>query len=179
MGNNLHFITGGSRSGKSSYALKLSQNYSKKCFIATAEAFDGEMSDRILKHQAERDDSYITIEEPINLADAILKADQLADMIIIDCLTVWVGNLMHHYEKEYPSYSQIDSFLDVLPMIEGEVLIVSNELGMGLIPSTSMGRRFRDLAGFLNQKVAKICDRATFVVSGIPMSLKGEVDENF
>lgn len=178
MSNKLHFITGGSRSGKSSYALELSQQAPKKCFIATAEAFDDEMSYRIKRHREERDNSYITIEEPIHVGEALLKADKLADVIIIDCLTVWVGNLMHHYGNDYPNFSQIDSFLEALQNVRGEVLIVSNELGMGLIPSTPMGRKFRDLAGFLNQRVARICGRATLVVSGIPMALKGGNDEN-
>lgn len=174
MSNQLHFITGGSRSGKSSYSLQLAKSHPQKVFIATAEPFDGEMNSRIQMHRDERGGEYQTLEEPINLGRALLEAVEVADVVVIDCLTVWVGNLMHHFEDDYPNFPQIDEFLNVLMKIKGRVLIVSNELGMGLVPPTPMGRRYRDLAGSLNQKVASICSCATLVVSGIPIILKGD-----
>ena len=168
----IHFLTGGSRSGKSTKALELTHGFKSKAFIATAQAFDDEMRERIKKHQEERGSEFINFEAPLDLAQAIQDASQVAEVIVIDCLTVWLGNLMYYNEKIYPHYPEVETFYQVLENCSKPLIIVSNELGMGLIPETSLGRKFRDLAGRINQETAKRATEVSFVVSGLPIKLK-------
>lgn len=170
--SSIHFLTGGSRSGKSTKALELTQTYERKAFIATAQAFDDEMRERIKKHQEERGNEYQNFEAPLKLAEAITEASKVADVIVVDCLTVWLGNLMYYNEKLYPHYPEIEEYYKALESCPKKLVIVSNELGMGLIPETSLGRKFRDLAGRINQETAKRATEVTFVVSGLPLKLK-------
>lgn len=169
---NLTLITGGARSGKSRHALELASRYSRKTFIATAEAFDSEMQERIRKHQQERGTSFTTIEESINLADAIKKIPGGTEVAIIDCLTVWAGNLMHKHKGDHTSFQEIDSFLQTLPNAPCDLIIVTNEVGMGIVPENKMARQFRDLAGTINQQVAHLADSVILTVCGIPMMIK-------
>lgn len=165
--NHILLVTGGSRSGKSRVALERALLYDRRVFIATAEAFDEEMRARIERHRAERGETFRTVEEPRCLAEALL-AVQDADVILVDCLTVWLGNLMHYGGVE----EEIPRFLDALRKVTTDVIIVTNEVGMGIIPHEAMTREYRDRAGFLNQDVAALADEVVLTVSGIPMTIK-------
>jgi len=165
-------LTGGGRSGKSAHALRLAEPFARKAFIATAEAFDDEMRARIARHKEERDARFLTIEEPLDLAGAIRGLEGRADVVIVDCLTVWLGNLMHHRGPERAHYDEIEELLAVLATPPCEVILVTNEVGMGIVPIDAMTRRYRDLAGIINQRVAARADAVVLMVSGIPMVIK-------
>jgi adenosylcobinamide kinase/adenosylcobinamide-phosphate guanylyltransferase len=171
--NDITFVTGGARSGKSRYALETASHMSRKVFIATAEITDEEMRRRILRHQLERGEEYITIEEPIDLAGALFKLSKETEIAVVDCLTVWLGNLMHYRESGVDDYTEVHDFLDALRKPPCSLVIVSNETGMGLVPETPLGRHFRDLAGTVNQAAARMADRVVLMVSGIPLFIKG------
>lgn len=163
-------VTGGSRSGKSAYALKLARCYVKKVFIATAEPFDDEIRERIARHKRNRDSSFRTVEEPLDLAEALLSLPLEVDVAVIDCMAMWVGNLMHHYAiKEIPSLKKIIKELKNPPC---DLIIVTNEVGMGIIPDNEQARRYRDILGSLNQQIAKLARQVILMVSGIPVQLK-------
>lgn len=166
------FVTGGARSGKSRYALGIAAGprYDRPAFIATAEAFDEEMAERIRRHREERDARFFTIEEPVDLAGALRRIPPGTDVVIIDCLTVWLGNLLHR-EAE----GEIERFLSALDDPPCHLVVVSNEVGLGGIAMSPMGRRFTDLLGRLNQDVAVRAERAVMMVSGLPLVLKGEL----
>ncbi len=168
-------VTGGARSGKSRYALDLSRGTKNPYFIATAEITDDEMRARIDKHRAERGDTFRTIEEPVNLAEAIRGLPADADFALVDCLTVWLGNLMHRGFSEDGLPPEADTLLNALQSPRADLVLVTNEVGMGLVPETPMGRAFRDIAGRLNQAVAKVADRVVFMVSGLPLVVKGRL----
>ncbi len=168
-----YLLTGGSRSGKSSYALELAESAEKPFYIATGWVPEGdeEMLDRIEKHQAERGEHWHTIEEQTNLIKAISNAvENNADCIIVDCLTFWTSNLMFSEELEYNN--EVDKLIDFIPTIKTKLIFVTNEVGSGIVPENKLGREFRDLAGFLNQKIAKVADNVIAVISGIPLKLK-------
>jgi adenosylcobinamide kinase/adenosylcobinamide-phosphate guanylyltransferase len=165
------FLTGGARSGKSRHALELANQYHKKAFIATAVPFDSGMEKRIKKHQKERGSDFITIEEPVNLTEAVQSLSD-TDVAVIDCITVWLGNLMHQFPGHTDELPQINSFLDTIKAPPCSLIIVSNEVGMGIVPENALARDFRDLAGFMNQKIADIADQVFFMVSGYPVSVK-------
>lgn len=168
------FVTGGGRSGKSRYALSLAQDYQgKRIFIATSEPFDDEMRVRIKKHREERGGSFITIEEPLDLGGALDSLSTDVDVVVIDCLTVWLGNLMHRQEALASDAPEILKFIEMLDNPSCNLIVVSNEVGMGIIPNNAMARCFRDLAGTLNQRVAEHADRVILMVSGIPVYVKG------
>jgi adenosylcobinamide kinase/adenosylcobinamide-phosphate guanylyltransferase len=166
------YVTGGARSGKSSYALRLAEPYERRVFLATAEAFDGEMSDRIAKHKAEREGLFTTIEEPLYIDRALWNLPEGTGVVLLDCLTVWLGNMMHHLGDEAAISERIDALLGVLRMPPCDIILVSNEVGMGIVPENAMAREFRDLAGTLNRKVAERATQAFMLCSGIPLVLK-------
>jgi adenosylcobinamide kinase/adenosylcobinamide-phosphate guanylyltransferase len=165
-------ITGGARSGKSAYALKLALEYSNRVFIATAQAIDGEMEDRIAKHKAERGDSFTTIEEPVDLAGAIKNIPEGTEVALIDCLTVWMGNLMHKHGDDAESFQETSDLMDVLAQVPCDIILVSNEVGMGIVPDNQASRLYRDMAGRMNQEIAAIADSVILTVAGLPMELK-------
>lgn len=165
-------LTGGSRSGKSRYALEIASHYTHKAFIATAEPFDDEMQLRVSRHKEERGPNFITIEEPVDLAGAIRALPVDTEVAVVDCLTVWVGNLMYKFGDEEDSYPQIDDLLQALQSPPCDIVLVTNEVGMGIIPDNAVSRKFRDLAGSLNQRVASVADKVIITVSGIPLVLK-------
>jgi adenosylcobinamide kinase/adenosylcobinamide-phosphate guanylyltransferase len=169
------FVTGGGRSGKSAYAVSLARSYSgKRAFIATAEPFDEEMRARIQQHKKERGDEFCTIEEPIMLADVVKSLAGKFEVAVVDCLTVWLGNLMHREENGNIECAQVARLLELLDDPPCDLIIVSNEVGMGVIPHNAMARCFRDVAGRLNQRVAKRAERVILMVSGVPVTVKGE-----
>ncbi|MDH5720520.1 MAG: bifunctional adenosylcobinamide kinase/adenosylcobinamide-phosphate guanylyltransferase [Spirochaetia bacterium] len=168
--NNIIYIAGGARSGKSGYALTLASSYQNKIYIATAEACDNEMKQRIELHKAQRDKSYLTIEEPYRLGPVLLNIQEQYDVVIIDCLTLWLSNLFVKDEKERAF--EIDFFLKSLCSFSKPLIIISNELGMGIVPENKIARQFRDEMGTLNQKTAQKSGEAYFMVSGLPLKIK-------
>ncbi len=170
----VYLVTGGARSGKSRYAeelaRKLCKDGSRRCYIATAEAFDDEMKERIRLHQERRKDDFFTVEAPVELGKAITEAQGRSDVILVDCLTVWTNNLLY--------YDRLEEKQRLYTALKGctcDVILVTNETGMGIVPSNELSRRFRDEAGFINQDVAGIADAVVFMVCGLPMSVKGSV----
>ena len=173
-GAKIVYVTGGARSGKSSFALQLAAPYSNRIFLATAEPFDGEMVKRIGKHREERGEQFTTVEEPLALDFALRALPEGTDVVLLDCLTVWAGNLMHYAgergEREMEPY--IEGFLAVLRHPPCDIILVSNEVGMGIVPENAMARRFRDVAGIINQRVALLATEAWLLCSGLPLRLK-------
>lgn len=167
------FVTGGARSGKSSLALKQAETLpGSRAFIATAEATDEEMAERIRRHQEDRNDSWTTIEEPLALAGALRQAASENNIVVIDCLTLWLSNILcAGSDIEEETAALIAALRDIRHAVH--VFIVSNEVGMGIVPANDLARRFRDEAGRLNRRIAEIADAVYMTVSGIPVKLKG------
>lgn len=163
-------IVGGARSGKSRRALELAgQLPGERIFIATAERSDAEMAARIERHRRDRGPEFATVEAPLDLVDALEAAAGADRVVIVDCLTLWLGNLMH-YERDVDAHSAaLVAFLKTAP---GPVILVSNEVGTGLVPTANLGRAFRDAQGELNQAVAAVCERVELVVAGLPVVVK-------
>ena len=162
-------ILGGARSGKSARALVLAGK-PPHVFIATAEALDGEMAERIRLHQAARGETWGLVEEPLELAQAIRAHAAEGVTLLIDCLTLWLSNMMHH---ERDVAAEIDALVAALAVVPCRVVLVSNEIGMGLAPMNALGRDFRDAQGRLNQRIAAVADHVEFVAAGLPLVLKG------
>ena len=164
-------VLGGARSGKSSYAQRmiLGATKSRPLYIATAQALDDEMAERIGRHRADRGTSWDTIEEPLDLAGALAANNGRA--IMVDCLTLWLSNLLH-VEKDISS--ERDRLVATVADIAGPVVLIANEVGLGIVPDNALARRFRDEAGWLNQALAQICDRVIFMAAGLPLVMKDE-----
>lgn len=164
-------ILGGARSGKSQRALQLAEPMSKRrVFVATAQAFDDEMRARIEHHKTERGSGWKTLEEPLDLHRAIEQSVSPDSVCVVDCLTLWLSNLMHHGRDVD---RETNTLCQVLEQMPGPIILVSNEVGLGLVPETPLGRAFRDAQGRLNQAVAAVCDRVEFIAAGLPLTLKG------
>jgi adenosylcobinamide kinase/adenosylcobinamide-phosphate guanylyltransferase len=161
-------ILGGARSGKSARALILAGD-ALRVMIATAEALDDEMIDRIARHKAERDSGWRLVECPLDLAAAILGAAAPDRVLVVDCLTLWLSNLMH---ADRGPEAECADLIVALRAAPGRVLLVSNEIGMGLAPMEALSRAFRDAQGRLNQRIAAAADRVEFVAAGLPIVLK-------
>jgi adenosylcobinamide kinase/adenosylcobinamide-phosphate guanylyltransferase len=170
--NQVIYVTGGARSGKSSHALKLAEPYAARVFLATAEAFDDEMQERIDRHRIERSGAFFTIEEPLLIDRALRDLPEGTGVVLLDCLTVWLGNLMHHLGDASAIEARIDALLEVLHAPPCDIILVSNEVGMGIVPENAMARAFRDLAGTLNRRVAECATQAYLLCSGLPIVLK-------
>jgi len=166
--------TGGVRSGKSSFAITLAQKYKQeKAFIATAIALDDEMTLRIHAHQKNRSNNFLTIEEPYDVVSAINTIEKNIGVIVIDCLTVWLGNLFFKYENnETAIIPCIDSLVHCLEHNHKNFIIVTNEIGWGIVPENKMARQFRDISGYMNQSMAKIASEVLLFVCGIPLKIK-------
>ena len=165
-------ILGGARSGKSTQALNLAKKTKKVAFIATCEGLDKEMKERILKHKADRPANWKTFEEPKELAELLTRIDNSFDCIIIDCLTLLVSNLLLSVYKEEVIVEKIKAVLFQLRKKKAKAIIVSNEVGLGIVPVNKLGRRFRDIAGKVNQIVAQESDEVLFIISGLPLIVK-------
>ncbi|MBV1774332.1 bifunctional adenosylcobinamide kinase/adenosylcobinamide-phosphate guanylyltransferase [Burkholderiaceae bacterium DAT-1] len=170
----MHLILGGARSGKSRRALSLAQAHSGPVsWIATARADDDEMRDRIVHHQAERPPHWSTVESPLHLADALRRCSNR--MIVVDCLTLWVANWLCEQPDGWPAARS--DFLDALSQSKAEVVLVSNETGLGIVPDNALARQFRDEAGRLHQDLAAMVDEVVFMVAGLPMIVKASSSE--
>lgn len=177
-------VLGGARSGKSAFAEQLAQSSGKEViYLATAQARDGEMAARIAHHRAQRPASWPTVEEPLQLGAALRAHAAPGRLLLVDCLTLWLSNLMFCSGEAYPEVGAIElpvqfhhertQFLTVLGEIDCDVVLVSNEVGMGIVPYGAISRAFLDEAGRLNQAVAALCERAVFIAAGLPLYLKG------
>ncbi|MEM6411596.1 MAG: bifunctional adenosylcobinamide kinase/adenosylcobinamide-phosphate guanylyltransferase [Pseudomonadota bacterium] len=168
--SNAHLILGGARSGKSRRALECAEGAaSQRVFIATAEAFDEEMHERIVRHKQERGPGWTTLEAPLDVVGAIEGVRELGDACLIDCLTLWLSNLMHNERDVEAETVRLCAAISACPV---PIFLVSNEVGLGLVPETQLGRSFRDVQGRLNQAVAAVCDRVEFIAAGLPLILK-------
>ncbi|MCK5729145.1 MAG: bifunctional adenosylcobinamide kinase/adenosylcobinamide-phosphate guanylyltransferase [Methylococcales bacterium] len=172
----VQLILGGARSGKSYYAEQLAVDSGKKCFyIATAYAGDDEMRHRIILHQQRRPKHWTTLEESLYLAKILQKTAQEEVCIVVDCLTLWLSNILFNQQGELQETlfkQQTTALLDLIKALEGEVIFVSNEVGGGIIPMNAMSRRFVDEAGLLHQQLAQRCDQVVLVTAGLPQVLK-------
>jgi adenosyl cobinamide kinase/adenosyl cobinamide phosphate guanylyltransferase len=165
-------ILGGARSGKSRFALELQPLCTRVSFIATALASDAEMAERIERHRAERPRHWRTVEAPCELVACLREACSDADAVIVDCLTVWVANLMLRGDADAHVLKQADELAAVVALRPADVTLVSNEVGLGVHPATEEGRHFRDLLGVVNQRVAAAADRVVLMVAGQPLTVK-------
>ena len=167
----LTFILGGARSGKTGHALARARELSqgRLIMIATAHALDVEMAQRIARHQAERDEAWTTIEAPLDLAGAV-RGLAAGDVAVIDCLTLWLTNQML---AEADIGLVVADLVDALAQSPAALVVISNEVGQGIVPDNALARRFRDEAGWMHQKVAAAADRVEAVMAGLPLPLKG------
>jgi adenosylcobinamide kinase/adenosylcobinamide-phosphate guanylyltransferase len=164
-------ITGGARAGKSRYAERLMiARPARHAVIATATAGDPEMAERIARHKAERDKSWETIEQPISVRSAIRNAARPDRIVLVDCLTLWITNLM---AEGRDIQIEVQGLVGTLQIAAGPVIIVSNEVGLGIVPDNPLARAFRDNLGRANQAVAAASDCAVLMTAGIPLVLKG------
>ncbi|MGQ9921079.1 MAG: bifunctional adenosylcobinamide kinase/adenosylcobinamide-phosphate guanylyltransferase [Desulfobacca sp.] len=168
----LALMLGGAKSGKSRLAQRLAEEQPKpRLYVATGEAKDPEMQVRIRRHQEDRGPSWETWEEPLALGEALAQAEGHFGVILVDCLTLWLSNLLAQGEAELARARQ--KLLAVLPTLTTPVILVSNEVGGGIVPANPLARRFRDEAGLLHQELAQLADLVALVVCGLPIYLKG------
>jgi len=166
-------ILGGARSGKSRHAVALARSASRPTgFVGTAEAIDGDMRGRIARHQAERPRDWITVEEPLEVALACRRLAREVDLVVVDCLTVWVSNQLTRARGDGAILSAADAIATLMSERLCSLILVSNEVGEGVHPPTVIGRRFRDVLGSVNQCIAAAADRVTLMVAGIPVEIK-------
>lgn len=173
-------ILGGARSGKSRYALKLAEtNWRRPLYVATAEASDPEMADRIAAHKKARGKCWACVEEPLELARLINQAGNFfpsRDVLLVDCLTLWLSNVL--LKEGLKSFARRKAaLLKAVRNSRRSLIIVSNEIGLGVVPASESGRQFRDLAGWLNQDLAAMTDTVVFITAGLPVVLKGRLLE--
>lgn len=170
----LQLILGGARSGKSRLAEQTAINMQLAVtYVATAQALDPEMQSRIKHHQNQRPAHWSLVEEPLYLAKALQKIDRPNQIILVDCLTLWLTNLLL-LDDQSVQQPECEQLLKVLPTLESEIILVSNETGLGVVPLGEISRRFVDEAGRLHQALGQIADKVMFCVAGFPMILKGE-----
>lgn len=174
MKKKITFVIGGCRSGKSSFALAQANKAAKKnkCFIATSQPLDPEMEKRVEKHQKERGKDWQTIEEPVLIHEIVNEYSGRAHVILIDCLTLWLSNLLYHSYDTDGVLEILNQFENALLNCRCPVFIVSNEVGLGIVPENRLAREFRDLAGMIHQRMAKLSDRVVMTVAGIALEIK-------
>ncbi|HMF17987.1 MAG TPA: bifunctional adenosylcobinamide kinase/adenosylcobinamide-phosphate guanylyltransferase [Gemmataceae bacterium] len=168
----LILIGGGVRSGKSDFALSLARQLGqRRLFLATAQAGDDEMTDRIRRHRQARGDDFITIEEPLAIAEAVRRHAEF-DVVVLDCLTLWLSNLLLNGCSLEQILQHVDDFLAVLGKQTGHVVIITNEVGMGIVPENALGRQFRDVAGLAHQRISQAADEVYLAVLGTILRIK-------
>ena len=161
-------VLGGARSGKSRHAQRLAEaRGASPVFIATAQAFDAEMRERIVRHQADREARWRTVEAPLDLVEALHAARH--DVVLVDCLTLWTSNLLLADADWEDATARL---LDAIAAHAGTLILVANEVGLGIVPDNALARRFRDMAGTINQRVAAAVDRVHFLAAGLPLAFK-------
>lgn len=168
----LIFVLGGAASGKSETALRLAGNKKPKAFVATGQGLDEEMAVRISHHQATRGSDWTTAEVPIEVAEWLMRQGKAYRAIVLDCVTLWLSNLQGAGLSAVAVAKKVNELLTAIRTTKARVVIVSNELGLGLVPMDRATRRFRDLAGRVNQQIAAVADEVYVVVSGLPLRLK-------
>jgi adenosylcobinamide kinase/adenosylcobinamide-phosphate guanylyltransferase len=172
------FITGGARSGKSRFAEGVAHRFGTPLgYLATAQTLDDEMAERIQKHRLRRGDAWQTVEEPLHLPQALTCCDGTCKALLVDCLTLWLSNLLFHYQEqgedaEARIMEDVQRLTATLGAMRTPVIVVSNEVGQGIVPENRLARRFRDIAGQANQLLAAMADEVHVVISGIPLRLK-------
>ena len=176
MKNGCILVVGGAKSGKSRIALEMCKGLEKKkVFLATAQALDEEMKERIDRHRKVRGVDWITIEEPLRVTETIRELDSPNTVILLDCLTLWISNLFMKNGDSLQSVEEsIKGLIEQLIDIKGIIILVSNEVGMGIVPENETARKYRDTAGSLNQRIAAIACKVVMVIAGIPLILKDE-----
>ncbi len=168
----LILIGGGARSGKSDFALKLARSLGqRRLFLATAQARDAEMAERICRHRETRGDDFTTIEEPLALASAI-SAQDTYDVLVLDCLTLWLSNLLLEGTDPETIQNQVEELTRLVRAGSMHAIIITNEVGMGLVPETPLGRVFRDVAGIAHQRLSQAADEVYFAVLGTMLRIK-------
>jgi len=172
----LTFLVGGARSGKSTLAVQMGEHHGGAVtFVATAEPFDDDLRERVERHRLERPAHWTTVEAPVHLADAV-RATPPEHFLIVDCLTVWMGNLMVHIDAPEHITDHVDDVIAALGErrrhADERTVVVSNEVGMGIHPDTALGRRYRDDLGRVNQRVASIADTTLLLVAGRALRLE-------
>jgi len=169
------FVIGGCRSGKSSYAMQTAEKVpaEQKIFIATCVPQDDEMKRRVARHQKERSQNWVTVEAPLDLPEAILQNSRRGDVILIDCLTLWVSNLLIETGDEKKIEDTIPQLIEALQKATCPIVLVSNEVGTGIVPENQLARQFRDITGWVNQAVARCANKVVWMVAGIPVTVKG------
>lgn len=189
-------ILGGARSGKSTFAERLAESLQRSvAFIATATAGDDEMRERIARHRASRPRGWHTLEEPLDLAGAVRTASTLADVLLVDCITLWLANWLSQHSSMTGAEELISSALFVEETLQKEVealleaigrltpaktiIVVTNEVGLGIVPPYPLGRVFRDALGYVNQRLAQAADRVYLMVAGLAVDIKRLHDESF
>lgn len=169
----VELVLGGARSGKSSYA----ENRAKACgkrviYIATSEVRDQEMAKRVEMHKNQRPSEWLVVEEPFNLSETLMQYSDESNCILVDCLTLWLSNCL--FGEQPREWAEIKAeFIHTLKALPGQVILVSNEVGCGIIPMGEMNRRFVDEAGWLHQAIAAQIPKVTLVTAGLPLTLKG------
>ncbi len=167
------FITGGARSGKSRLAEKLAENEgSPLCYIATGQPGDAEMAGRIAAHRVRRGEKWNTLEEPLQLAETVREADGRYRAVLVDCITMWLTNLLLTHEDAGKALAEVRKLSGLLAGLTTPLILVSNEVGMGIVPDNPLARTFRDLAGMANEILAASADEVYVTISGIPLKLK-------
>ena len=163
-------VLGGARSGKSLYAERRARALDgAPVYIATGQAFDAEMAERIALHRAQRGPGWRTVEAPLDLVDAVQREARAGQVVLVDCLTLWISNLML---ADRDPEAETGLLLDALGGVEGPVILVANEVGLGIVPDNALARRFRDAAGRINRRIAEIADEVQFIAAGLPLTLK-------
>ena len=174
MAKEIILVTGGARSGKSRYAEQRARELgARRVYIATAEAKDDEMRERIAAHQKRRGTAWTTIEEPAELSPALLAQQGRMDCALVDCLTLWLSNLLLRRDEKYAE-EKVAELVQTLPRLDFHIVLVTNEVGWGIVPDNPLGRQFRDLAGWANQSIAAAASEVVLTVAGVPMIVKRE-----
>jgi adenosylcobinamide kinase / adenosylcobinamide-phosphate guanylyltransferase len=170
-------VIGGCKSGKSRLALRLAEKLSaRRIFIATCVPFDEELKERVARHKEERDGTWTTVDVPIHLPEAISGHDGKKTVLLVDCLTLWINNLLMASEDQRYIDDAVDKLIEALSAARCPVIMVANEVGAGIVPENRLARLFRDAAGVANQRIAALADEVIYLVAGIPMTIKGGKD---
>ncbi|RJQ57991.1 MAG: bifunctional adenosylcobinamide kinase/adenosylcobinamide-phosphate guanylyltransferase [Desulfobacteraceae bacterium] len=174
--NDHTLVIGGCRSGKSRYALALAERYTgrSRIFLATSVPQDAEMEERVRRHRLERGGGWETVEVPLRLPEAVLESSGRAGVLLVDCITLWISNLLFEKLPEDEIASRVEKLIESVQDSRCPVILVTNEVGGGVVPENALARQFRDVVGGANQRIAAASDRVVWVAAGIPVPIKGE-----